>query len=126
MEVRHNTTLLEQAVEHVVRRAAIPVIKAEADALHRKSRATSTRRLATGGAIAIAAVGIGLGAYLGFWTPSKILVTAETGKLERPLPKVEPEIASSEGVQTKEERKTEPAPPPSKSDIPDLNRVWKR
>jgi hypothetical protein len=69
MLVRHNTKLLEQALDHVVKRAAIPTIQAEAEALHKKARAASVRRLATGTAIALAAIGIGVGVHLGYWVP---------------------------------------------------------
>jgi hypothetical protein len=67
MEIRHNTALLEQALELVVQRAAIPSKQAEAEAAERRARAVARRRLATGGAIALAAVGIGLGIWLGLW-----------------------------------------------------------
>ncbi len=64
MQVRHNTALLEQAVEHIVRSAAIPTLKAEAEANERTMRAQAFRRLASGCAIAAAAIGIGIGVYL--------------------------------------------------------------
>ena len=67
MEIRHNTALLEQALELVVQRAAIPSKQAEAEAAERRARAVARRRLATGAAIALAAVGIGLGIWLGLW-----------------------------------------------------------
>ena len=38
MQVRHNTALLEQALEHVVKRASIPLLQAEANALERTNR----------------------------------------------------------------------------------------
>ena len=56
MQIRHNTSLLEQAVEHVVQRASIPVLQAQADALERTNRAVAIRRIATGAAVAIIAV----------------------------------------------------------------------
>jgi hypothetical protein len=65
--VRHNTTLLEQAVDLAVKRSAIPTLQAEAAAQEKTARATAFRRMATGGAIAVAAVGIGLGIKLGLW-----------------------------------------------------------
>jgi hypothetical protein len=64
MQVRHNTSLLEQAVEHVVQRASIPVMQAQADALERTNRAVAIRRIATGAAVAIVAVGFGFGIKL--------------------------------------------------------------
>jgi hypothetical protein len=63
--VRHNTSLLEEAVAHVVRRAAIPLLEAESAASERTARAQGFRRLATGAAIALAALGIGLGTFFG-------------------------------------------------------------
>jgi hypothetical protein len=69
MDVRHNTALLEQAIALVVQRAAIPFKRAEAEAGEKLAQASARRRLATGAAIAIAAVGIGLGVFLGFWKP---------------------------------------------------------
>ena len=63
MIVRHNTELLEKAIEHVVRRASIPTLRAEAAAREKAARAIGFRRLATGAAIALAAAGIGLGLY---------------------------------------------------------------
>ncbi|ESW90265.1 PAN domain-containing protein [Mesorhizobium sp. C280B] len=67
MLVRHNTTLLEQAVDLAVKRSAIPTLQAQAAAQEKTARATAFRRMATGGAIAVAAVGIGLGIKLGLW-----------------------------------------------------------
>ena len=92
MKVRHNTKLLEEAVAHVVRRASIPSLKAEAEARERQDHATARRRLATGAAIAVAAVGLGLGAYLGLFNswidrsrPSVLPSQAESPAL-RPSP----------------------------------------
>ena len=65
MQVRHNTSLLEEAISHVQRVAALPVAKAEAAIHGQMVRDSAHRRLATGWAIAIAAVGIGLGLYFG-------------------------------------------------------------
>jgi len=65
--VRHNTTLLEQAVDLAVKRSAIPTLQAQAAAQEKTARATAFRRMATGGAIAVAAVGVGLGIKLGLW-----------------------------------------------------------
>jgi hypothetical protein len=69
MEVRHDTSLLEQAIALVVQRASIPTRQAEADAAEKLARAAARRRLATGAAIAVAAIGIGLGIFFGFWKP---------------------------------------------------------
>jgi hypothetical protein len=66
VEVRHNTALLEKALEHVVRQASIPSIEAEALAHEKMARAQGFRRLATGAALGVAAVGIGLGIWLAY------------------------------------------------------------
>ncbi len=107
MEVRHNTTLLEQAVEHVVRRAAIPAIHAEAEALHKRARATSFRRLATGGAVALAAVGIGLGMHLGLWEPQSVPADQQDSSLgnERSDASVSPEADTKSGSAEAETKK---------------------
>ncbi len=62
--VRHNTQLLEDAVAHVLRQAAIPSLQAEAAASERLERAAALRRMSIGGAVALAAVGLGLGLFL--------------------------------------------------------------
>jgi PAN domain len=64
--VRHNTKFLEEAIDLQVKRAAIPTLAAEAAAHDKIVRANAFRRMMTGGAVAVAAVGIGLGAAL-FW-----------------------------------------------------------
>jgi hypothetical protein len=64
--VRHNTSLLEQAIDLQVKRSAIPALEAEAAAHDKIARANAFRRMATGAAIAIAAIGIGVGAMLIF------------------------------------------------------------
>lgn len=66
MRVRHNTQLLEQAVAHVVRQAEIPSVRAEAEAFQSRERATGWKRIATGGAIGVAAVGLGWGLALAY------------------------------------------------------------
>ncbi|WP_131922173.1 PAN/Apple domain-containing protein [Aminobacter aminovorans] len=90
MQVRHNTQLLEQAVNLLVKRSAIPTLEAQAAAQDRIARATGFRRLATGGAIAIAAIGIGIGVSL-LWPAATPVATdfgapsqAETAQAELP------------------------------------------
>ncbi len=85
-EVRHNTALLEQAVALVVQRASIPIRRAEAEAAERLARAAARRRLATGAAIALAAIGIGLGIYLGFWKPRVEPPAASHEQIAPPVP----------------------------------------
>jgi hypothetical protein len=71
VEIRHNTKLLEQAVALVVERAAIPAREAAARVAEKHAQAISKRRLATGIAIAVAAIGVGLGIMLGLWGPKR-------------------------------------------------------
>ncbi|MBT1156708.1 hypothetical protein J1C56_14000 [Aminobacter anthyllidis] len=66
MLVRHNTELLEQAIDLQVKRSAIPTLQAEAAAHETIARANAFRRMATGAAIAVAAIGIGIGTWLVF------------------------------------------------------------
>ena len=100
MEVRHNTALLEKAVELVVLRAGIPAQQAEAEALAKRAAAIAQRRLATGAAIGVAALGIGLGLYFGLWgnsgvqTPS---LTSSTSIEPRP-PYSSPSTTSTPSV----------------------------
>ncbi len=61
MLVRHNTSLLEKAIELAVLRSSMPIRQAEADAARKEAEAIAKRRIATGIAVAIAAVGLGLG-----------------------------------------------------------------
>src|SRR5918993_4277806 len=61
MQVRHDTSLLEKAIEQVLLRASIPALQAQAEALERTNKAVAIRRIATGAAIALVAIGLGLG-----------------------------------------------------------------
>ncbi|WP_206527303.1 hypothetical protein, partial [Mesorhizobium sp. M7A.F.Ca.CA.001.08.2.1] len=61
MLVRHNTKLLEQAIDLQIKRSAIPTLQAEAAAHDKIARANAFRRMASGAAIAMAAIGIGVG-----------------------------------------------------------------
>lgn len=110
MQVRHNTTLLEQAVDHVVRRASIPLIEAEAAAQEKRNRATAFRRLATGAAIALVAVGIGLGIYLSKRVDEHAIIDQNNAStVERPqLPEV-----SGGQVATKKDDSRAPLESPS-------------
>ncbi len=117
MQVRHDTRYLEEAVQQIVRRAGLPALQAESDALHKRSRATALRRLATAGAIAIAAIGIGLGLYFAKLKEAEIYRKSQTPetkievpqspttKLEDKLPGPEPD-----GLQP-------PLPDPANPDI---------
>jgi SH3 domain-containing protein len=64
MEIRHNTNLLEFAINEEIRKAAIPSIEAEASVNERLAKASALRRLATGFAVGLAAVGVGWGVSL--------------------------------------------------------------
>ncbi|ESW76763.1 MULTISPECIES: PAN domain-containing protein [unclassified Mesorhizobium] len=115
MLVRHNTTLLEQAVDLAVKRSAIPTLQAQAAAQEKTARATAFRRMATGGAIAVAAVGIGLGINLGLWDktlpepaalptieqPSDLTSPKDEPPIPVPTPKPTQEQAPQADVPTK-------------------------
>jgi len=103
MEVRHNTKLLEEAIALVVERAEIPIRQAVAAAAAIQARAIARRRLATGAAIGIAAVGIGLAVWLVRHSTDKtpivmrepypvpgptVTVTAEPRVAAKPIPTV--------------------------------------
>jgi hypothetical protein len=67
MEVRHNTKLIEQALEHVVRRASIPLMEAEsrsqeadARAAADRARARSITWISISAAMAVILIGIGI------------------------------------------------------------------
>jgi hypothetical protein len=100
-EVRHNTALLERAVALVVQRASIPIRQAEALAAERLAQAAARRRLATGGAIALAAIGIGLGVYLGFWKPRVEPLVASHEQIALPVApheQIAPPVAPHEQI----------------------------
>jgi hypothetical protein len=61
MQVRHDTSLLEKAIEQVLLRASIPTLQAQAEALEKTNKAIAIKRIATGAAVALVAVGLGLG-----------------------------------------------------------------
>lgn len=108
MQIRHNTQLLEQAVDLMVKRSAIPTLEAEAAAHEKIARANGFRRMATGGAIAVAAVGIGIGAML-------VLGRGETVP-EKPSPEIvqrapEPTIDQEPGKPAEREKQTERVQP---------------
>jgi hypothetical protein len=104
--VRHNTELLEKALEHVVRRASIPTLRAEAAAREKAARAIGFRRLATGAAIALAAAGIGLGVYLGTQPKVRPVETAQAN-----LPSAAPPVAATPAPAANPLPMPVPAPP---------------
>lgn len=109
MLVRHNTALLEQAVGLVVKRSAIPTLQAEAAAQEKIAKAAALRRIATGGAIAVAAIGIGLGLKLGLWQKPQVT----------PLPTTFPRIEMPETrVEKKADRPAVPVPTPRPAQVP--------
>ncbi|MEM8686764.1 MAG: PAN domain-containing protein [Pseudomonadota bacterium] len=63
VEIRHNTKLLEEALHDIALRAALPAREAEATVKERELRASAWRRLATGIAIGLAALGIGVAVW---------------------------------------------------------------
>jgi hypothetical protein len=124
METRHNTTLLEKAIGLVVEQAAIPTRKAEADASFQMARAAGLRRVATGGAVAIAAVGIGLAAWLALdpgeeqvsQVPDKPDKELTTSSVEKPATDKGYEAAGKPGPASKRETAgKDPAPNASAS-----------
>ena len=114
MLVRHNTELLEKAVDLAVKRAAIPTLQAEAAAQQTMARATGLRRLATGGAIALAAVGIGLGVMLGFWQPEETIASGKD------------EMAKTAELATPPEPSPEPIVPSASEETPAIRRCRRR
>ena len=91
-----------------MQRASIPSKQAEAAAAERIARAVARRRFATGAAIALAAIGVGLGIRLGLWRPAigDRVVTLPTPPPLAPVehkvePKVEPAPSLSTPSQTK-------------------------
>ena len=110
MLVRHNTELLEKAVDLAVKRAAIPTLQAEAAAQRTMARATGLRRLATGGAIALAAVGIGLGVMLGFWQPEETVASSKD-EMAKTAELAAPPEARPEAIEPRASEETPPMPP---------------
>jgi hypothetical protein len=100
--VRHNTTLLEQAIDLQVKQSAIPTLQAEAAAHDKIARANAFRRMMTGAAIAVAAIGIGIGASL-LWPqiPKQPPIT-ETANPDKRIDRLPPdETISKEGKTTR-------------------------
>jgi hypothetical protein len=118
MLVRHNTELLEKAVDLAVKRAAIPTLQAEAAAQQTMARAAGMRRLATGGAIAVAAVGIGLGVMLGFWQNEETIASGEE-EMAKTAELVTPPEPTPEPVVPRASEET-PATPPLPTPRPPL------
>lgn len=110
MLVRHNTALLERAVDLVVKQAAIPTLQAEAVAHDKIARANAFRRLMTGAAVAIAAVGIGYGAALFFGRELRLPPVPDTPEVHKETDRIAPSETVSEG---KTERSTVPVPEPA-------------
>ncbi|TPL81388.1 hypothetical protein FJ950_24530 [Mesorhizobium sp. B2-3-14] len=106
--IRHNTALFERAVDLVVKQAAIPTLQAEAAAHDKIARANAFRRMMTGGAIAIAAVGIGYGAALFFGRDHQLPPVVDTTQTE----KRDDRIPTTEKLpqDSKTERTEAPAP----------------
>jgi hypothetical protein len=83
VETRHNTQYLEEALRQISERAGLPVLRAQTNAMEQRARAIGSRRLATAGAIAIAALGIGLGVYLARMRGTGIIGAANPLALSR-------------------------------------------
>lgn len=97
MEVRHNTVLLERAVEQVVQRASIPTMEAQANANALNARATALKMLAGAASVALVLVG---GAYayslLTEPEPEPALEPAIVEAPAEPEPSGETEVAKTE------------------------------
>ena len=114
MKVRHNTTLLEKAVDETIRRASLPSLKAQADAAATIQKASSLRRLATGIAIGIAAVGSGLGIY---WAKSsKFEIKTVSIPSERPKDSATP--PSAQDASQNKHKVSPDRPPKARPSIP--------
>ncbi|AZO34112.1 MAG: hypothetical protein EOS76_10950 [Mesorhizobium sp.] len=116
MLVRHNTALLEKAVDLVVKQAAIPTLEAEAAAYDRMARANAFRRMMTGAAVAVAAVGIGYGAALFFGREIRPPVAPDK-PVEKHTDRLDPSDMTTQpkSVRTdppKEAKPVEPSPAP--------------
>ncbi|WP_420340114.1 hypothetical protein [Roseibium sp.] len=118
MEVRHNTSLLELAVNEEIRRSTIPLLEAEASANEKNAHAAGIRRLATGFAVGLAAVGIGWGISLAW---PDLVPKIELAKQTEPEPKESPatRVAKSERLEVvpntpKANTPVLPLPKPSK------------
>lgn len=110
MLVRHNTELLERAVDLVVKQAAIPTLQAEAAAYDKIARANAFRRMMTGAAVAVAAVGIGYGAALFFGRELRLSPNVDTIENHIETDNMTPKETVSE---SKTERATVPIPEPA-------------
>ncbi|WP_165900031.1 PAN/Apple domain-containing protein [Borborobacter arsenicus] len=119
MLVRHNTQLLEQAVDLLVKRAAIPTLEAEAAAQDKIARATGFRRMATGAAVAFAAIGLGIGAAL-FFDRGDTKIAEEAPKQPKQTDRVHPDdrIADVEKKPRIDDGKEIPVPPSKPIAIP--------
>jgi hypothetical protein len=110
--VRHNTQLLEQAVDLLVKRAAIPTLEAEAAAHEKIARANAFRRMATGAAIAVAAVGIGIGVWLILDKNREVIgdvaITERVDRPERGLPDLDEDPGPPESAPKPVPRPTKP------------------
>ncbi|TGQ96512.1 hypothetical protein EN847_33450, partial [Mesorhizobium sp. M1C.F.Ca.ET.204.01.1.1] len=117
MLVRHNTALLEKAVDLVVKQAAIPTLEAEAAAYDRMARANAFRRIMTGLAVAVAAVGIGYGAALFFGREAKLPHVVVDKPLDKRADRIEPpdtttQPKSDRPASIPEAKPTNPSPGP--------------
>ncbi|TGQ04883.1 MULTISPECIES: PAN domain-containing protein [unclassified Mesorhizobium] len=114
MLVRHNTALLEKAVDLVVKQAAIPTLEAEAAAYDRMARANAFRRMMTGAAVAVAAVGIGYGAALFFGREIRPPV-APNKAIEKRTDRLDPSDTTTQpkSERTNPPKEAKPADPPS-------------
>lgn len=110
MQVRHDTSMLQRAVEVAADRAAIPVhdsaaqnhrVRLLAEAQNHRTRllAEARRLLAVGVTIAIAAIGIGIGVGLGFsWAGTKAQGPSDTARIRAAVGRVESGLVPGEAT----------------------------
>lgn len=89
MQVRHDLSMVERAVEVVSDRAAIPIGRAEAENRRVRLLAEARRTLAVGCAIAIAAIGLGIGVGLALgWSDTRAQIPSETARIRAAVSRI--------------------------------------
>ncbi|WP_262272296.1 PAN/Apple domain-containing protein [Microvirga yunnanensis] len=119
MQVRHDTSLLEKAIEQVLLRASIPTLQAQAEALEKTNKAVAIRRVATGAAIALVAIGLGLGIKFALDRDSPPVSQESVIQAQvRPDPIPQPPMPAP---RSPDHSASKPEQPPSKPDIVTTN-----
>lgn len=90
MQVRHDVSMLQRAVEVAGERATIPVHHAAAQDYRVRLLAEARRLLAVGCAIAIAAIGLGIGVGLALgWSDTEAKNPSETARIRAAVSRIE-------------------------------------